>query len=449
MQNVGQVRDVAVLSLLSSQAILLAMRLPSCERRAGPLCLTCFVVSLAGTVALAGSPVALPAGVLGALCGGLFLSEPRDGLRTGWAALGGAFLAAVVLSSAMGLTDSLSFRIFHLLGMALLGAAVLVRLARMVVQTRAPFLGVTLATATGWLAAAAAPAVARLLGRPLPDYGPWFAAGLALCTGWLVFQERYPLRPAWRGAAGTLGAAGPGRGHGPAAESVYPRLQWTEEALAAQGRLMATAHLAMAAAHEFRSTLSTVRLAASHALSEPDCSGKDESLALLLELAETGERSAVSVLQRLAREGREPERLLDAAGDFSELVRRTGSPFRAEGILVRPHLAEGVLFVARKGEVEQILLCLLRNAIEAYRRAARPAMPAKWAWTRGARATARSWRSPTTPAGCRSTRSRTSSPSAPRGPRARDSACTWREVWRRQTAGSWSISRWTAGACFG
>jgi len=351
MQNVGQARDVAVLSLLSVQAILVAARLPSCDRRAQPLCLIGVLGLLAGTVACAGNPVAYAICVLGVLWGGLVLSGPQSRRRPGWAALGGAFLAAEALSFALGLTGTLSFRAFHLLGLAFLGGASLVRLARQAARTRAPYLLVTLAAVAGWFAAVAAPAVARVVGRSVPDCSAWLAGGLALCTGWLVFQERYPLRTA------------PG--------SAHARLQRPDEALGPQGRLMATAHLAMAAAHEFRSTLSTVRLAAGHALSLADSAAKDESLKLLLELAEAGERSAVSVLLRLAREGREPECTLDALRDFADLVRKTGTPFRAEGILVRPHLAEGVRFVARKGEVEQILLCLLRNAIEAYRGAGR------------------------------------------------------------------------------
>ena len=92
-----------------------------------------------------------------------------------------------------------------------------------------------------------------------------------------------------------------------------------------------------------------------------------KSLQLLLEHAEAGRESAVSLLERLGREGREKPRVIDAERDLASFLRLIRAGYRGEGILMPSSLLPGVRFSARKSEVEQILHNLVRNAVESLR----------------------------------------------------------------------------------
>ena len=164
------------------------------------------------------------------------------------------------------------------------------------------------------------------------------AALLAAALGALVLLEGYPWTAGFSGRAAE--AAARGRLLGP----VYARLLETENALARQDVLVASGFLALGAAHEFKNSLSLVRAAAEHGLSVNLPGEKDESLRLVLEQAREGGGAAVAFLERLAREGREAERVVDARDDLERLLRVCRATVRAEGIALRAEIAAGVRF---------------------------------------------------------------------------------------------------------
>jgi C4-dicarboxylate-specific signal transduction histidine kinase len=107
-----------------------------------------------------------------------------------------------------------------------------------------------------------------------------------------------------------------------------------------------------------------VKATAQHGLDHPESGAA--SLRLILEHTEEGRKSAVGVLEQVAHEGREEPRNIDASRDLEGLIRLAGAAFRARGIVIESDLQQGVVFRARRNEVEQVLLNLVRNAAGAY-----------------------------------------------------------------------------------
>ena len=131
---------------------------------------------------------------------------------------------------------------------------------------------------------------------------------------------------------------------------------------------MAAGFLALGAAHEFKSTISMVRLAAHHGLSRADAETKDRCLRQIVEHTQTAKDSAIDVLDRVSCRGEEAPVALDAQRDLAGPARRAGVALRGDGIVLELRLGDGVTFRARRSDVEQIVLSLIHNAAESYLR---------------------------------------------------------------------------------
>lgn len=148
---------------------------------------------------------------------------------------------------------------------------------------------------------------------------------------------------------------------------IFARLLEKENALARQNRLVASGLLAVGAAHEFKNMLAHVRTTAEFGLGQGDAGRKDECFRLLLQHAEAGRDTTISLLENISRDGREEPRIIDAARDLAGFFRMVRAAYRGDGILIEADLAPGIRFRCRRDEVEQVLLNLVRNAAEIYR----------------------------------------------------------------------------------
>ena len=363
MQNVvSSAGAIAASSLLVVQAMLVGMRARSCVRRSVSLLLAAFLLLAAarplfqpGTAADELELIAL------AWTAGAFLI--RSSRRGGFGAWTGACLAAaftVLIARALGSGGTLPFILLKAFIVAGLAGIPLGLLWAMRKGSPSAASLMTFVAGCAWLAAGGASTVWELSDAPLvPVLPPLF---LCLCTGWMVFQEGYPERSAWGGILPSLKARQPQE------PALYSRLLAAENALATQERAIAAGFLALGAAHEFKNTISLVRLAAHHGLVRPDAETKDKCLRQIVKHTVTARDSAVDVLDRISAAREEAPCILDAQRNLAAPLRRAGAALRGEGIVVELHLDEGVTFRARRSEVEQIVLSLVHNAAESYLR---------------------------------------------------------------------------------
>jgi signal transduction histidine kinase len=367
MEKVELILHAAIITLLSAESLLLAVRAGRCARRQEPLYLALFLCAVAVGLAfpfLLGTASLLAVFTLWAA--GAFLIEARGRtrhakLRLPWACACLAFIGLLLAGSAAGLRHTTGLAVFDSVGMCALAVFPLRLMAGIGRGSRSTPFFAALASACLWVAAATAHTVLTSLGFHYPDLAALALFVFSVCVGWLVFQEGYPSRAGWQGrlAALELQERLP--------NAAYARVLDSETTLARHDRLVAAGLLVLGVAHEFKNTLSYIRAVAESGLGRQEPERKDESLRLLLEHAEAGRESAVGLLERLGREGREKPRLIDAERDLAQFLRLVRAGYRGEGILMTVDMPPGIRFTARKSEVEQILHNLVRNAVESLR----------------------------------------------------------------------------------
>jgi signal transduction histidine kinase len=364
MQNVVPVFAAAAMSLLAAQAGLVLFRTFSCARPSVSLYLAAFLIIVSVHLMLpsasALNDMAVPAMVWAA--GAFLIRSSKQRLFGAWAGAGIALAGTLLLARGLGYAGSVPCEAFRSFGTALLALVPLGLTFARWRRNGSPSALAAFLAGTLWLCSAGLDAAGRV---HLP--GGLLAAGapallLAGCTGWLVFQEGYPLSTGWRGSL--PGLAGKER----ARDLLYARLLATESALAGRERIVTSGFLALGAAHEFKNTMSLVRLAAHHGLSRTGATEKDDCLRLIVEQTNTARDSAIDVLDSISSSGGGDACTLDAARDLTGFLRRAGAALRGDGILIESVLEPGVVFRARRFDVEQIILNLIQNAAESYRR---------------------------------------------------------------------------------
>ncbi|HVO39196.1 MAG TPA: HAMP domain-containing sensor histidine kinase [Spirochaetia bacterium] len=364
MEKVQSFLVTVTITLLVCEAALLVARAARCARRFEPLSLAAFL--LAAALGLAepswlGTGSALSVFILWAA--GAFLVEARrPSRRFAWAAACCAFMGLLLVGRGLRLDGTILFTAFDAAVTCALAAFPIALMAGIGKGSRSSPLFAALVAACAWIALGCAQSLLWALGLAWPDVSEIPLFVLAAAGAWLVFQEGYPTRAGWRGRLAALELAEklPHAAYAPVVEN--------ESMLARQDRLVAAGLLVLGVAHEFKNTLGYIRAVAEHCLTDQESPRRDEDLRLLLQHVENGRESAVGLLEKLAREGREKTRVVDAERDLASFMRLVRAGYRAEGVIIRGDFAPGTRFRARPGEIEQILHNLVRNAVESLRR---------------------------------------------------------------------------------
>jgi signal transduction histidine kinase len=185
-------------------------------------------------------------------------------------------------------------------------------------------------------------------------------APLLILIGYMLFEEGYLSPLTTHGYVDRLAA------QRRRSRETYARLLASENALAVQDRLITAGLLAIGAAHEFKNVLASLRLAAEHGLGRSDAAAKDRGLRLVLEHAEAGAVSAAAFLERLGMEGRTEPVRCSVAELLEDCTRFARPALRSAGIVMTLSCEQDLSVTARKPEIEQILLNVLRNAADAF-----------------------------------------------------------------------------------
>lgn len=349
--SMGEMRNIATVAAATLISFLLLTRLVDAAGRGvrdpGRLFPAAFLLALGVRLFVPAGAATLP--VLWAL-ERLLRAEARAPGTLRWDALLAGSFAALLLFHFLGYGAMLPFRLFSFFLACLFGLFPLGRILRRLRRKPSAVHAATACAALLWPVLA----VFRLAGGA--DGAP-YAVLAASCAAGLESWIR-----------------GQGGGGGDALlASLHERFLCMERTMERQERLVACGIVAAGAVHEFKNALSLVGAAAEHGMGAADGAVKDRDLDLILEQARASGGAAVGRLERISREGRERERCEDIGEALQDVLSLLRAAFRAEGILVRPDIAQGVLVRCRIGELEQILLNLVRNAVEAYRALPEPA----------------------------------------------------------------------------
>jgi signal transduction histidine kinase len=363
MGETAFVLAIVTVTLFAAELAVVAARLaPRVERRepGWMLALLSFLILRLAFPDLLAAPMVLSIASIWATAGLLARMDGRQ-LAAAWHAGSAAPVLVILTALAIGYGSSIPLRAFHAFTLLMQALFLSPSLARAWKRTRSIPLLAAVGCALAWAAASVLRESLLASGALVPDLAVLPLFLLACSIGALVLLEGYP----WTG--GLRGRARQGEARGKLLSAAYARLLETENALVLQDRLIASGLLALGAAHEFKNSLSHIRTAARVGLSAPGPEAKDESLRFVLEQAQAGSGAAVAFLERLSREGREEERVMDARLDLEGLLRVSRASVRPDGILIRAALQAGVRFSARPSEIGQILLNLVDNSVQCLR----------------------------------------------------------------------------------
>jgi signal transduction histidine kinase len=148
------------------------------------------------------------------------------------------------------------------------------------------------------------------------------------------------------------------------------RVVGVERSLAHAEKLAAIGELAARVAHEIRNPVTAARSLAQQLVRETDVAFHDEHAMILTEL-ERVERQVAALLRFARREEFQFEPV-----DLGALVRATAEQFRARlesaGVDLRVDARDGIVAVADKEKLRQVLVNLIENAIDAMATTTRP-----------------------------------------------------------------------------
>jgi signal transduction histidine kinase len=359
----------AVLAALAGfQLLLLLIRLPSCRQRRE---LAAFFLILLFCTVVAMLPNRDPAAGLLAL-GALWSAGVHSGLLAPPARAGRTTLAVGGLALVLALAAGLGFRgtpyftLFGLFAFELIACYFILRLlgARRRYGSGAQLAWVV-ALAVEFLALGAA-GLAR--GGLVPELQAplWAGLGLIAASGYRLAQEGYLLDRGRQGLARRL------EERERQLLTARTRLMESESSVRMQDSLAGAGLLAAGAAHEFRSVLALIQAAAEFGLGQKENGAAERSFRLVLEHVTQGRLVSDDLLERVAASKPGGPQRLELPGDIAGLLRMARSACRREGIRLSFSPRPSVTVLAVRGEVEQILLSLLRNAAESIRRHHRP-----------------------------------------------------------------------------
>jgi signal transduction histidine kinase len=358
-----------VLAVLAGcQALLLLLRFRSCRdrRELVAFLLILLFCSLAGL-----TPNRSPLAELLAL-GALWSAGWYSGLLSPPVYIGrmslvvGGLALVLALAAGLGFRGTLPFSLFNLFAFELCACYPIARLlgARRRSGPAAPLAWV-FALAVEFLALGAA-GLARGGLTPELELALWAGLGLALVSAYRLAQQGYLLHRSRQELARRL------EERERQLLSARTRLMESESSVRMQDSLAGAGLLATGAAHEFRSVLALIQAAAEFGLDRKDPGCAERSLRLVLDHVRQGSRTAAEMLERVGGGTVAGPRRLELPGDLIGLLRMARAACRRDGIRLSFAERPAVAVLAARGELEQILLGLIRNAADSVRRYRRP-----------------------------------------------------------------------------
>jgi signal transduction histidine kinase len=275
-----------------------------------------------------------------------------------WHAAVGVALLVLLLVRAIGLSRTLPFYLLFSFLLTLLAVYPLILLTGICRVNRHPLLYLyTMATAFQ-LTALVYDYLS--IGSGLPMFRLRVFSGLfySIACGFLLSEEAYLQGTGWQSLHIRLGV------QEKRLRQAHSRLIQTENTLLLQDRLIVTGILTAGAAHEFKNTLALIQTNAGFALRRRDEPSMHQALHLIMEQAQFGGKAVTELLDQLIKQGRERAGTVTLKSDLGLLFKMIRTSCRREGINLNVDIPDRMRVTARRGELEQVLLNLVRNAMD-------------------------------------------------------------------------------------
>jgi len=275
-----------------------------------------------------------------------------------WHAAVGVALLVLLIIRVIGLSRTFPFYLLFTFLLTLLSLYPLILLTGIYRANRHPLLFLYTAATAFQLAALVYDYLS--IGSGLPVFRLRVFSGLfySIACGFLLSQEAYLQGTGWQSLHIRLGV------QEKRLRQAHSRLIQTENTLLLQDRLIVTGILAAGAAHEFKNTLAQIQTNAGFALRRRDEPSMHRALHLIMEQAQSGGKAVAELLDQLVKQGREKAGSVALKSDLDLLFRMIRTGCRREGINLSVEIPDRMRVTVRRGELEQVLLNLIRNAMD-------------------------------------------------------------------------------------
>jgi signal transduction histidine kinase len=145
-------------------------------------------------------------------------------------------------------------------------------------------------------------------------------------------------------------------------------LDQTESIMLLQQRFISSGFLTASLIHDFKNIIAYIKACAEFGIRQPDTASKDRALKTVSDNVRSGSRAIISLLTSLASGHREERTRFRVKEFLREFVRSVRINYRIEEIQFSLRAREDPYITTRRGELEQVLLNLIRNSAQAFMR---------------------------------------------------------------------------------
>jgi signal transduction histidine kinase len=353
----------ALVALLLFELVLLAIRLALTPSKLELLCFSGLLIFVVGAGFLPDTTIAVGIGSLVILWILGTYARYLSAQRGTWAWHGGVgfVLALFLFVRLIRVSETMPFYLLYSFLFVLLSLYPLVLLSAICRVNPHPLLFLYLSAVAAQLAALMYDFLSLGIELPTAQLRVFTALLYAFVCGLLLAQEAYLQGSGWQGLHMRLGK------QQRRLREAHTRLIQTENTMMLQDRMIATGILTAGAAHEFKNTLSLIQTSVGYAARSEDTASTRQALDLIAEQAQSGQKAVTELLDQLLMRGREEAGIVHLRSDLDVLLRMIRAGCRREGIQLRIDIPATVGVIVRRGELEQVLVNLARNAMDSVR----------------------------------------------------------------------------------
>lgn len=279
-----------------------------------------------------------------------------------WTVSVGLVSMTIIILMILKFTHTIYFSFFYLYIIGILFISPFRRLWRLYKDAHSKVFLYLLVTSIVFIFAKSFDLISMILNRFFIDMTLWVSIFLIAGLGFLIFQKGYLIDESLTGFREMLGK------RDKIIHSVFSRLVQTEDTLLLQDRLIATGLLTAGTSHEFKNILTHIKALSQAGLTHQSPEKKDGIFRAVLENTEYGIDFITKFFNMLALRVEEEPVLINMKKDLVPLFKLVRIECRKVGIKVYLDIDDNVLLYTGRGELEQVLLNLVRNSIDSLKK---------------------------------------------------------------------------------
>lgn len=275
-----------------------------------------------------------------------------------WTVCVGLVSMIIVILMFLQLTQTIYFSFFYLYIIGILFISPSRRLWRLYKDVHSKVFLYLLVISILFIFARSFDLVSMILNRFYIDMTLWISICLIAGIGFLIFQKGYLIDESLAGFKRRLGK------RDKIVHSVFSRLIQTEDTLLLQDRLIASGLLSTGTSHEFKNILTHIKALSQSGLTHQGEEKKNDIFRAIHENTEYGINFIKEFFNMLALRVEEDSAPINMKKDLAFLFKLIRIECRKAGIMFHMDIDDNVLLFTGRGELEQVLLNLVRNSID-------------------------------------------------------------------------------------